>query len=101
MNLLSFIRYFSRLEGLEFPLQKPCWFILLTMSFLRWFVIQSLIMVSTHLSGTSRCSMGWQLPGGQEQQAILQAIPTRAGRAGASPARAHPTNPTQQRSREG
>lgn len=87
MNLFSFIHYFSRLGGLKFPLQKPCWFILLIMSLLRWFVIQSLLTVSTHLPGISRCSMGWQLPGGQE----LQAIPTGTGRAEASPATAHPT----------
>lgn len=89
-NLFSFIHYFSRLGGLEFSLQKPCWFIPLIMSLLRWFVIQSLITVSTHLSGTSRCSMGWQLPGGQEPQEV----PTGFGRAGASPARAHPTTPS-------
>lgn len=88
MNLFSFIHYFSRLAGLEFPLQKPCCFILLIMSLLRWFVAQSLIMISTHLSGMSRCSMVRQLPGGQEVQAILAV-------AGRSPARAHPAASSQ------
>lgn len=90
MSLFSFIHYFCRLGGLEFPWQKPCWFVLLIVSLLRWFVIQSLITFSTHLSGMSRCSMGWQLPGAQE----LQVLPMGAGRAGTSPAKARPTTPS-------
>jgi len=95
IHLFSFI-HACKLEGLELPLRKPCWFILLIMNLLRWLVIQSLTTNANLFIWNVKVQRGLATPWGP---GTAGGTCGGAGRAEASPARAHPATPAREQGR--